>query len=97
MARTTKIVKVDRRGQRCTLVTHRFGGQKGQIEIQGGVPAFRDWINEQVKENDEFLIALLLKWWLVNNPGSTDFSTLEGKTITVDFTAAVNSGIVTVI
>ena len=96
MRRSTRIIKVDRRGARATIVTWRLAGQKGQIEVQGGMPAFRDWINEQIRDNDELLVAIGLKWWLVNNPGSTDFSSLEGKTITIDFQAAVNAGLVTI-
>lgn len=96
MARSTRITKIDRRGTRATLVTYRFGGRKGQIEIPGGMPAFRDWINEQIFDDDELLVALLLKWWLVNNPASTDFSTLEGKTITLDFEALATSGLVVI-
>jgi hypothetical protein len=61
------------------------------------MPAFRDWINEQISDTDELLVAFALKWWLVNNPNSTDFSTLEGKTITIDFQAAVNAGMVTIV
>jgi hypothetical protein len=96
MARNTKIVKIDRRGARCTLVTYRGGGEKGQLEIPGGMPAFRDWINETIKDNHELLVALALKQWLAKNPGSTDFSAIEGKTITLDFEAAATAGIVTV-
>ena len=97
MARSTKIVKIDRRGARCTLVTYRGGGEKNQLEIPGGMAEFRDWINEMVKDSHEVLVALALKQWLVKNPGSTDFSAIEGKTITLDFAAAVTAGIVTVV
>ena len=96
MARSTRITKIDRRGARATLVTFRQGGVKGQLEIPGGMTEFRDWINDQVRDNAEFLVALALKQWLVKNPGSTDFSAIEGKTITLDFEAAVNAGMLTV-
>lgn len=96
MARSTRIVRIDRRGQRCTLVTYRGGGEKGQLEIPGGMPEFRQWINEQLKDNAELLVALALKQWLVKNPGSTDFSTIEGKTITLDFEAVASSGLVVI-
>lgn len=96
MERSTRITKIDRRGARATLITYRHGGVKGQLEIPGGMSAFRDWINEQVKENEEFLIALALKHWLVNNPGSTDFSAIEDKLITLDFEALATSGLVVI-
>ena len=96
MTRSTRITKIDRRGQRCTLVTYRGGGEKGQLEIPGGMPEFRDWINDTIKDNHELLIALALKQWLVKNPGSTDFTGIEGKTITLDFQAAMNAGLVTI-
>lgn len=97
MPRSTRITKIDRRGPRCTLVNFRHNGIKGQLEIPGGMAAFRDWINEQVKDNEEFLIALALKQWLVKNPGSTDFSTIEGKLITLDFEALATIGLVTIV
>lgn len=96
MARSTRITKIDRRGARATLVTYRHNGVKGQLEIPGGMPAFRDWINEQVGESEEFLVALALKQWLVKNPGSTDFSSIEGKLITLDFEALGTSGLVVI-
>lgn len=96
MAKSTRITRIDRRGPRCTLITYRHGGVKGQLEIQGGMPAFRDWINEQVKDSEEFLIALALKQWLAKNPGSTDFSSIEGKLITLDFDALATSGLVVI-
>lgn len=97
MARSTKIIKIDRRGQRCTLVNYRGGGEKNQIEVPGGMPEFRAWINDIVKDSHELMVALALKQWLAKNPGSTDFSGIEGKTITLDFEAAVTAGIVTVV
>lgn len=97
MARSTRITKIDRRGQRATLITYRGGGEKGQIEVPGGMAEFRDWINSQIRDSHELLVALALKQWLAKNPGSTDFSSIEGKTITLDFEAVASAGIVTVI
>lgn len=97
MARSTRITKIDRRGPRCTLVTYRGGGEKGQIEIPGGMAEFRDWINTQVRDSHELLVALALKQWLVKNPTATDFSGIEDKIITLDFEAPATAGIVTVV
>jgi hypothetical protein len=97
MAKSTKIVKVDRRGARCTLVRVRSAGYKNEIEVPGGMAEFREWIRERVKENEEFLVAIGLAQWLAKNPGSTDFSGIEGKTISIDLTAATTTGLVTIV
>jgi hypothetical protein len=97
MARQARITKIDRRGARCTLVTGRSGGEKFQFEIAGGMQEFREWIREQIKESPEFLVALGLAQWLAKNPGSTDFSGIEGKTISIDLQAVASVGLVTVI
>lgn len=96
MRRSTRITKVDRQGQRATLVTWRGGGRKGQLEIQGGMTEFREWINDQIRDNDELLVALALKHWLVNNPASQDFTSIEGKTITIDLTLPATSGLMVI-
>lgn len=95
MAKNTKIIGITRNGSRNTRIEFRGGGSKGEIEIPGGMSELRSWINE-VKEDDRMLIALAMKVWLVNNPGSTDFTSLIGKTITLDFAAATTAGIVTI-
>jgi hypothetical protein len=96
VARSARITKIERRGTKFTHVTFRSGGEKGGIEIPGGMPEFRQWIREQVKDNSEFLVVLGLAQWLAKNPGSVNFTEIEGKTITLDLEAAATAGIVTV-
>lgn len=97
MARSTRITKIDRRGQRCTLITYRGGGVKGQLEIPGGMSEFRQWIRENARDSHETLIALALMVWLQKNPGeNADFSAIEGKLITLDFDAIMTAGLVTI-
>lgn len=98
MARNTKIVKIDRRGANCTIVVYRGGGEKGGIEIPGGMPAFRDWIRDShIGDSHKGLVVLALKSWLAKNPGSTDFSSVEGKTIMLDLEAPTLTGIFTIL
>lgn len=88
MPRSTRITQVDRQGPRRTLIRYRGGGEKGEIEITGGMPELRQWIRGQIADSHELLVALALRQWLEQNPNSTDFSAIEGKTITLDFAAA---------
>ncbi len=98
MPRVARITKVDRRGPRCTLVRWRGGGERGEIEIPGGMSEFRDWIREQLKDADETLVAIALAQWLAKNPNEgNDFSGIEGKVITLDLNAIPATGILTVI
>ena len=97
MAKNTKITKIDRNGQLNTRIEFRGGGVKGEIEVPGGMQEFRAWINDTIREDHAMLIALALKSWLVKNPGSTDFSAVVGKTITLDFNALTVAGIVTIV
>jgi hypothetical protein len=97
MARTARITKIDRRGARCTLLNYRAAGEKSQVEIPGGMQEFRQWIREQLKDSSETLVAIALAQWLAKNPGSTDFSTIEGKTITLDLEAVASAGLVTIL
>lgn len=88
MARTTRIIKVERQGARRTLIRYRGGGEKGEIEVPGGMVDLRQWIRAQIAETPEILVALALRQWLEQNPSSTDFATIEGKSLTLDFSAA---------
>lgn len=98
MARTTRIIKIDRRGPKCTIVAYKGGGEKGNIEILGGMPEFREWIREsRIGDNHKGLVVLALKQWLAKNPGSTDFSAIEGKQVTLDLDALPITGIFTVL
>lgn len=98
MAKTARITKIDRRGPRCTLVNWRGGGEKRQIEIPGNMADFRQWIREQIKDQEETLVLIGLAQWLAKFPTeNADFSAIEGKTITLDLTAPALTGLVTVI
>lgn len=99
MAKQARITKIDRRGQRCTLVRWRSGGEKGEIEIQGNMADFRQWIREQLRDTSaETLIAIGLAQWLVKNPNeNADFSAIEGKQITLDLQAVASVGLVTIL
>lgn len=88
MPRSTRITKIERQGNTRTLINFRGGGAKGQLEIPGGVAELREWIRSQLREDHDLLIALALRQWLAQNPSAADFSSIEGKQLTLDFGAA---------
>lgn len=55
-------------------------------------PAVREWVSDLELDGPElrlFLKKLLVRWWLRQNPTGNDASLVEGKTLTLDLTAAV--------
>lgn len=97
MPKQARITNIIRRGQRATLVRWRGGGRKNEIEIPGGMDEFRQWIREQLREDEDMLVVLALAQWLAKNPNSTDFTGIEGKQLTLDLSASATTGIVTVV
>lgn len=98
MAINVRITNILRRGARATLVRWRGGSganlEKGEIEIPGGMPEFRAWIREQRRESREDLVKLALIQWLVTHPTeNADFTAIEGKQLTLDFTQPTNVGV----
>ncbi len=88
MPRQAKITGISRRGDRCTLSRWKGSGEKGEIEIPGGMAEFRAWIRARIPEDAETLIALSLAQWLAKNPTEeNDFSAVEGKTVRMDLAA----------
>jgi len=86
MARIVRNIKVDRRSNR-TILSFRSGGQKYCLEIAGGAKEFREWINEQMSESAELVVAMGLKQWLEKNPGSNDFESITSTTVTLNLDA----------
>ena len=55
MARSVKIKTLRTRND-STVV--RYG--KSEVEVSGGKRGFREWVKEQVRDSDEFLLAIAL-------------------------------------
>lgn len=62
------------------------------------MPEFRNWIRtSNISETHKGLVVLALKTWLAKNPGSIDFSSIEGKTVTIDLEAETLTGVLTIL
>lgn len=82
MAKSIRIKSIDQRGEYWHI---RVG--KSHIEIPGkNKAALRQWIREQFRESDDFLLALGLAAWIERDPQMDSPDIVVGKTITLDLT-----------
>lgn len=87
MARQLKIKSIKQRGD----YWHIRAG-KSHIEVCGKTKAdLRQWIREQFRENDDFLLALALAAWIKRDPQLDAPETVVGKTITLDLDGNLNT------
>lgn len=82
MAKSIRIKSIEQRGEDWHI---RVG--KSHIEIPGkSKAALRQWIREQFRESDDFLLALGLATWIERDPQMDSPDIVVGKTITLDLT-----------
>lgn len=81
---------------RIKSITHLSNGitrirhGKSEVEITGGKSGFRQWIRDQIRDNEDFLLTLALAVWIKRDPQLSTPDLVVGKTVTLDLAGSLD-------